>query len=223
MIKSSLLALGLAVATVAQAAPTITFGGAGNPLASSVSGVTTIDFNLPGIPALPNGLNLPRSFGPVTYTGNGNVVTGSLGGITAAPPLTNTTGYLAVPSTAQQGSSGSVTITFGADYNYFGLLWGSIDAYNEIRFFDGETLVWSGNGSTVASPANGCQNCANTNRYVNFLFDGPGFDRIVLTSNGRAFESDNHAYGRVPVPATLLLFGLGFASLAWTARRRIAA
>jgi hypothetical protein len=113
-----------------------------------------------------------------------------------------------------------VSISFdGADHNYFGLYWGSIDAYNTIAFYDGLELLWSGTGSTVAQPANGCQSCDGTNRYVNFHFGADRFDRIVMSSDGRAFESDNHAFGSVPVPGVVALLGIGLAGIAAVRRR----
>jgi hypothetical protein len=209
-------------AAPALSAPTITFGGVpdgSGAQRTAVAGTTTIDFGTTAVP-------LPATFGGVQYTsgagGGGDIFVGSIGGITAAPPLVNTTAYLVVPSTRQRNASGSVVIDFGADHNYFGLFWGSIDSYNRIAFYlDGAaTPFWSGTGDSVANPANGCQTCAGTNRFVNFAFGDERFDRIVLSSDGRAFESDNHAYGTVPAPGVLALIGIGLAGLAAAGRRR---
>jgi len=216
----------LAVATAAfsaSAAPMITFGGIADGTGaerSAVAGTTTIDFNTytGGTHALPGAL------GGATFTatagGGGNIVTGSVPGITAAPSLSNTSAYLAVPSTSQPDAWGTVAIGFaGAEYNYFGMFWGSIDTYNNIAFYDGSTLLWTGSGSSIADPANGCQTCAGTNRYVNFSFGSDRFDKVVLSSAGRAFESDNHAYGTVPAPGVLALLGIGLIGFAANRRR----
>lgn len=216
--------LGFATAAfAASAAPIITFGGVADGTGaqrSSIAGATTVDFNTDtgGTHAL------PAALGGASYTaeagGGGNIVTGSLPGLAAAPSLTSTSAYLAVPSTSQHDAWGTVKIGFsGAEYNYFGMYWGSIDSYNKIAFYDGATLLWAGSGASITDPANGCQTCASTNRYVNFDFGGDRFDKVVLSSAGRAFETDNHAYATVPAPGVLALLGIGLIGFAANRRR----
>jgi hypothetical protein len=160
-----------------------------------------------------------------TWMGSGNVVQNSLSGKYAAPYGTtgaDTTHYLSVPEAGGSGN-GSITAYLGNTYTYFGLWWGSIDAYNSIAFYKNNVLVQSFTGSEVIgpSPANGNQTAPSTNVYVNFLNLG-AFDSFTLTSTSFAFEVDNIAVGGSPVPepATLLLFGVGIAGLA-TLRNRI--
>jgi hypothetical protein len=78
----------------------------------------------------------------------------------------------------------------------------------------------SGSGSTIASRTNGCQSCAGTNRYVDFDFGAARFDRIVLVSDGRAFESDNPAFGTVPAPGAFAPLGMGLLAGVSATRRR---
>jgi hypothetical protein len=103
---------------------------------------------------------------------------------------------------------------------YFGLLWGSVDNYNALHFYGGATLIGSVSGGDVWADANGDQGASGT-FYVN-INSTLGFDRVVASSGGYAFEFDNVAYtattAAVPEPGTLLLFSL-LASLGLLHRR----
>jgi hypothetical protein len=150
---------------------------------------------------------------------NGAVVSGSLTNYYAAPfgvSSADTTNYMTVPFT---GGSGSKTATFTEDYNYFGIWWGSVDAYNTLTFKNGDAEVASFTGSSITNLPNGDQTVHLTNRYVNFL-DLPLYNSFTITSNGYAFEADNIAVGNVsvPEPTTMLLLGFGLIGLAVSRR-----
>ena len=145
----------------------------------------------------------------------------------SAPPFGITSEYLSIPNPNQNGSA---TMLLDETYNFFGLFWGSVDDYNSITFYNGDVsddnnIVASISGDQIDDLlADGNQVSWTSNRFVNFFFtDGDVFDRYVLTSNGYAFESDNHSYGNVSVsvsePATLTLFGLGLAALGFARRK----
>lgn len=210
-IAAACAVLGASAAIASSAfAVTVTFGGTpggSSGVYSAVPGVTTIDFES----ALPAGW----------LSGDYQVVRGSVVNHYAAPPNTgpdaNTSWYLTVP---YGQSSGTADISLGASYNYYGLYWGSIDDYNTLSFWNGDEEVFRFTGSQAAAligtAPNGNQGIA---AYFNF-FDLPRFTGVRLSSTQYAFETDNHAFGQVPLPASGALFALGLLGLAGVRRAR---
>jgi hypothetical protein len=199
----SALILTLGVAT-AHAAPTVSLSALGQ-LTSTVEGATTIDFN--------------SGCGYVTCSGDYQIVSGSVSGQYAQPAGTNTP-YLSVPNPK---ANGSATFTLGTTSDYFGLYWGSIDSYNSISFFLGGNLVGNFSGTDLVGQfANGNQVNYSSNRFINFDFGSGGFDSVKLTSNGFAFESDNHAFRMtsVPEPAAAILMFIGLLGLVFARQRQ---
>ncbi|HCS62693.1 MAG TPA: PEP-CTERM sorting domain-containing protein [Cellvibrio sp.] len=192
-------------ASVAHAAPIVSLSALGETT-TSVAGATTIDFN--------------SGCGYATCSGDFQIVLGSVSGLYAQPAGTNTD-YLTVPNPI---SSGSATFTLGAESDYFGLYWGSIDSYNSISFYLDGSLISTYDGSDLVGQfANGNQVSYSSNRYINFDFGNTKFDTVKLTSTSFAFESDNHAFrnlATVPEPSTLLLVLGGLLSLAGVRLRK---
>jgi hypothetical protein len=175
---------------------------------SSVASVTTIDFN-------------SGTCGYASCSGQYQIVLGSVSGRYAQPAGTNTR-YLTVPNPS---SNGSATFGLGTQADYFGLYWGSIDAYNSITFLSGGSAIATYSGTNLVGQfANGNQVNYSSNRYINFFFSGETFDAVRLTSTNFAFESDNHSFraASVPEPGTMALLGLGLFGLGVARRRRAA-
>jgi hypothetical protein len=206
-LKTLLAAAALSfVGTTANAAVILTVESAGQ-MTTTQTGVTTVDFDDNTIGAY------TEVAGKTDYTIYGAAISGQ-----TAPPYGVTTNYLSVPNPE---SSGIAAFGIGGYANYFGLFWGSIDAYNTLSFWKAGALVESFTGTQV-SPlvGNGNQTSDSSNRYINFFFDGGGFDQVRLESTQFAFETDNHSFGVVPEPSAIALFGLGILGLGFAVRRK---
>ncbi len=171
-----------------------------------------------------------QTFGALTVSFNpdGKFVSGNLNGKYAAPYLSGSNGAGFGNPAGQDTTNylstgvGSVTINSSINLQYIGLLWGSVDGYNTIKFYNGLTLVDSFTGLDINAAANGNQGVLGT-YYVNFM-SPTVFNKVVFTSSGYAFEFDNVAYSeRSQVPdasATVGLFGLALLGLATLRRRK---
>jgi hypothetical protein len=153
---------------------------------------------------------------------------GSTDGVAAAPYVVGNSG---VPFGDAAGGHldgtqyltaglGSVTMSFSSTQNYLGLLWGSVDTYNVLTFYNGNTVVGTATGSDVSVAIMQDQG-ASGSAYVN-IFSSLAFDRVVASENPStyAFEFDNLAYGTVPEPASLVMSGMALLTVTGLTLRR---
>lgn len=201
----------LSAASASFAAPIVQIGGtslSGQGQTTSKTGVTVIDFNVGSV--TPTGVT-------IAGTSSSNLVTGSTGGLYAAPPG-DTSQYLAVgPSTGTP-----VTITLSSAANYIGFYAASLDSYNTITFVGSTTTTYTGEElAALAGIAGGGSQTSGA--YFNIFEQGNDFTSVILRSSAQALELDNFAIGRaapagVPLPGTLAL--LAVAGLGLAARRK---
>lgn len=192
---------------------------AGFNVAASIGGVATsgsgspsyFNFDQLTVGATNTSLTVNSSFGPsnsfsLSLTGNAGVRTGSVAGQWAAPWLSggNGAGFGTNGSTQTNGvdttpylntgssTSSSVTINLSQPAQYFGILWGSVDASNSLTFYDATNgFLFTVTGQDVLNSPNGDQG-TNGTVYANINSSTP-FSRIVATAPTPSFEFDNVA------------------------------
>jgi len=179
--------------------------------------------------------NLQSGTVTLTVSPDSQAVQGSVSGQYAAPFLSggngvlfqnppadgqDSTTYITTGSTGFAGTASS-SLDFSAfgSQTYLGILWGSVDNYNTLSFYNGSTLVGSITGTQVNAFANGDQG-ANGTYYVNInLTGGDSFTKVVATSTQYAFEFDNVAIA-TPEPTTVVMAFTGFGFLGLNEIRR---
>jgi hypothetical protein len=133
----------------------------------------------------------------VSFTGSAGIYHGTSSGLAAAPTLNGsqiTTNYFAAEP------SGAVTFNYSAPQKYFGLLWGSVDTYNSLSFYDGATLVATFVGNQITANPTGSQ-AADGSFFVSFNFtDSTQYTSVIATSTSPAFEFNAMGYASVNIP-----------------------
>lgn len=183
--------------------------------------------------ALPHGITVTFS-----GTGAGTVAQPNVIGKYAAPVISGSNGtsfgnlQANGPDATQYLSTGIGQVTLQLDkyHQYFGLLWGSVDDYNTLSFYDGAKLLFNFTGRDVDSHANGNQGTAGT-FYVNINSD-TSFNRVVASSTRYGFEFDNVALAvnprnplaisPIPEPETYTMLLAGLTLVGVMVRRKTA-
>ena len=180
-------------------------------------------------------VNFYGLLGTSTTGGGFGVQQGSTPGVAAAPAGDETCfGFGPRPG-------GTLPATVKVDYSnllgpgvkisYLGLYYGSIDTYNDINIYNGDTLLQTITGASVLAAGggqSGNQTQPGSNVYVNFAFDaGEAFTAFEFVTTSVAFEVDNIVVGldnrpnnNVPEPGSLALFAAGLLGFAATRRMR---
>lgn len=192
LLSVAAISLGLSIPAGAAPVLTITSG-----MFSTQAGATSTSFD---------GGTLPAGF---TASGpNAGVVSGSLQYV-YADPTGDATPY------AYAGPGSSVTYTFASPANYFGLYWGSPDAYNLLTFTDVNNVT-----TTYDLPGAYLNN--QTAVYANLFDTGANWKSVTFTSTTAAFEFDNVATALLatPEPTSIALLAGGLLAIGFGALRR---
>ncbi|MEO8122688.1 MAG: PEP-CTERM sorting domain-containing protein [Burkholderiales bacterium] len=184
---------------------------------SAVAGVTTEDFEGAPVFARAGAWDFYDSTSAgASLTGDGIYL---IGGISAQPQK----GAISADDTwASVAGGAAAELAFGPGTSYVGFLWGSVDTYNTVTFYDGASVIASfvggpgGLGVNQVPVGNGDQ---ADSQYLNFW--SPSITRVTFASSSNAFEIDN--VSAVPEPETYALMLAGLAAVGFVARRRRAA
>lgn len=156
-----------------------------------------------------------------TLTGNAQLVTGTIAGLSAAPATAadawDPTQYLSV----QMGQMASLDTPLLSSISFYV---GSLDGYNSFTFHlaDGTTQVVTG-ATLDALPgmeANGSQTAFTTNGRLTFSF-ASAIDRVDFASGNYSLEiADLGAVALVPEPAAWAMMVIGFGGVGGLMRQR---
>jgi hypothetical protein len=213
MFNQALAAAAFAAVLPAHAYVATQSGGA----VSSVGGIATETFSDAPVFARTGGAVFNSTTPGATLTGQVYAVTG----ISVQPQKGGT---YANDAWFSVGGGQTATFSFLPGTDYIGFLWGSIDTYNTVTFYDGAVALATFTGGTGGLAANQATLYADT--YFNFF--APSITSMSFASLSNAFEIDNlsartaapFVVNDVPEPGALALLAAAFGAAA-VARRRL--
>ena len=131
--------------------------------------------------------------GTISFTGNSGVYRGETSttwapGSSATGSGGVTTDYLAA------ATNGAVTINFNSTQEYFGLLWGSVNATNTLTFYNGSTQVYQVTNTTLFNDGATSQG----SYYVAINIPG-GYTSVVATASSGDFEFTDVSYASTTI------------------------
>ena len=101
----------------------------------------------------------------------------------------DSTNYIAL------NAGGSATFNFANPETYFGILWGSVDTYNSLTFYDAaNNNLGIITGENFAAAISMGDQGKNGTTYVN-VTSSTAFTKVVASSSAVAFELDDVAFG----------------------------
>ena len=210
----------LAVPQSTQATPIVVSAEAPGALFPSLPSATVLTFDDLPVGSLPS-----YQFSGGTLSGSGAEEDTSLVG-KYAQPAGDATSFLTV---SYPSATGAVHLLFINPENYFGLYWGSMDTYNSVTFLKNNEQIATYSGTNIASltglVANGQQQSASSNRYIEFYLGTDFYDEVILSTADYGFEVDNIAFGEPPSPisepGSLMVLGSSLYGVALVLRRRL--
>jgi hypothetical protein len=192
--------IGSSPAAVAMSGPDVTVSESLSSIPQN-SAITLLNLGTSGTTGLVSDapISILGGSAEVTFTSTSGVYSGTTSGMAAAPFTASGPdpgNYLAAEP------KGAVTVAFNSQQQYFGLLWGSVDADNTLDFYNNGTLTASVTGNQIEANANGNQT-ATGSFVVNVDFSGgASFNSVVATTSMPAFEFNSVAYAATAVPIT---------------------
>lgn len=185
----ALLVLATLAIPAAQAQFTITESPDGLPLAGA-----TLD-------------NLSSQSDPLVTLNGASYVTGSVTGQYAAPEFSSSLQPATFGQTQLSSYPGQMlnqyisvfgnttaTLNFNSPQSYLGLLWGSVDQYNSLTFYNGSSVIGIITGTDIGTVA-GNSNYGDWgfNEYAN-ITSSTAFTKVVVASSQNSFEFADIAY-----------------------------